>query len=158
VVGVPGSSDVELDLRLESVLEGVLVSGWARARFTGECGRCLTPVEGDLDVEVLELYVYPESDAEEDEAARLQGSLLDLAPVLHDALLLGLPRQPLCREDCPGLCPECGARLAEEPEHGHERTDPRWAALVALHTEPQAQRAAPPAPPTESPQSAQKES
>ena len=79
-----------------------------------------------------ELFVYEESDAE-DEALRMEGDLLDLEPVLRDAVVLSLPFQPLCRDDCPGLCVECGARLADDPDHQHdEAIDPRWAALQTL--------------------------
>jgi uncharacterized protein len=132
VAGVPEGSDVELSLRLEAVSEGVLVSGSARARYVGECGRCLDAVEGDLDAELQELYVYPDSDAEDEEAARMVGDLIDLEPVLRDVVVLALPLRPLCREDCPGLCPDCGVRLADHPDHGHESVDPRWAALADL--------------------------
>ncbi len=122
-----------MDIRLESVMEGVLASGSARVRLTGECARCLGPIEDDLDVTLQELYVYPESDAEEDEAARLDGELLDLEPVLRDAVVLALPFRPVCRADCPGLCVECGVRLADQPGHSHpESVDPRWGALAAI--------------------------
>ena len=64
-------------------------------------------------------------------ASRLEGDLLDLEPLLRDAVVLALPFQPLCRDDCPGLCAECGARLADDPGHQHdEPIDPRWAALA----------------------------
>jgi uncharacterized protein len=56
--------------------------------------------------------------------------------VLRDAVVLALPFQPLCQDDCPGLCVECGARLADDPDHRHEDpTDPRWAALAELATD-----------------------
>jgi uncharacterized protein len=133
LLGVPAGTPLHLRLRLESVMEGVLVSGSAEVVATGECARCLGPVEVELDVALQELYVYPESDAEEDEAARLDGELLDLEPVVRDAVVLALPFQPICRPDCPGLCPDCGVRLGDEPGHGHdEPVDARWAALVAL--------------------------
>jgi uncharacterized protein len=128
VVAVPEGSELELDVRLESVVEGVLVSGTARASLAGECVRCLDPVEGDLDAQFQELYVYPDRDGD-DQTSRLEGDLLDLEPVLRDAVVLALPLQPVCREDCPGLCPECGARLADDPGHHHEVADLRWAAL-----------------------------
>ena len=68
-----------------------------------------------------------------DETSRLEGDLLDLEPLLRDAVVLALPFQPLCQDDCPGLCVECGARLADDPDHGHEtQIDPRWAALQGL--------------------------
>jgi uncharacterized protein len=143
VIGVPEASPLELDIRLEAVVEGVLVSGSARARLAGECVRCLEPVSSRVDVAFQELYVYPEDPAhghgprtanaeDEDGTARLVGDLLDLEPVLRDAVVLALPFQPVCRDDCPGLCSECGARLADDPDHQHASIDPRWAALQGL--------------------------
>jgi uncharacterized protein len=136
LMGVLPGSPVEMDIRLESVMEGVLASGSARVRLTGECARCLGPIEDELEVALQELFVYPESDALEDEAARLDGELLDLEPVLRDAVVLALPFRPMCRADCPGLCVECGVRLADHPGHIHaESIDPRWGALAVLHTD-----------------------
>jgi uncharacterized protein len=150
LAGVPGGAGIELDLLLEAVMEGVLVSGTARAEATGECARCLDPLTLNLEVEFQELFSYSYAagvgdadgadgaDGAAGEAAEdvhlLDGDLLDLGPVLRDAMVLALPLAPLCREDCPGLCAECGARLADAgPGHGHgEGTDPRWAALGAL--------------------------
>ncbi len=132
VVGVPQGSDVVLELRLESVVEGVLVTGTARVHVEGECVRCLDPVTSEQEVRVQELYVYPDQDVDDEEAERLEGDLVDLEPLLRDAVVLGLPFRPVCRDDCPGLCPECGARLADDPGHRHEEGDPRWAALSAL--------------------------
>lgn len=131
VLGVPEGEPVRLELRLESVLEGVLVTGTAQARAVGECVRCLQTVELPLEVDLQELYAYPESDAEEDEAERLVDDRIDLDPLLRDAVVLALPFRPLCSDDCVGLCPTCGARLADDPEHAHdEQADPRWAALL----------------------------
>jgi uncharacterized protein len=92
-----------------------------------------------LDVEIQELYAYENSTTDEttdeDEIGRLQGDLIDLEPALRDMVVLALPTNPLCREDCPGLCPECGARWAELPDdHGHQQVDPRWAALSDMTT------------------------
>jgi uncharacterized protein len=135
LIGVPAGSPVEVELRLEAVMEGVLASGRAWVTLSGECARCLEPLEDDLEVTLQELYVYPESDAEEDEASRLEGELLDLEPVLRDAVVLALPFRPVCTPDCPGLCLECGARLQDDPCHAHEESvDPRWAALSTLTT------------------------
>jgi uncharacterized protein len=145
VIGVPEGADVELDLRLESVMEGVLVTGTARAPVKGECVRCLDPVERELDAEFQEMFSYPDADtrtaaggdpgddAEEEDTLHLEDDLFDLEPVLRDAVVLALPMQPVCREDCPGLCPQCGVRLDADPEHGHHVVDPRWAALRQLH-------------------------
>ena len=106
-----------------------------RATIAGECARCLDPVEHELDVEVQELFVYdPQElrDAGDDDTPALVGDLLDVEPAVRDAVVLALPVAPLCREDCPGLCVECGARLADDPGHQHESADPRWSALQAL--------------------------
>ncbi len=133
VFGVPEGSALDLRIRLESVVEGVLASGVARVPLVGECVRCLEPIEQALDVDFQELYAYPESGVEDDEASRLEGDLLDLEPVIRDAVVLALPFQPVCMDDCPGLCQICGARLADDPDHRHEaQMDPRWAALAGL--------------------------
>ena len=137
LVGVAPGAAVELELRLESVMEGVLVSGTATAALTGECGRCLDPVTSTISVDLQELYAYPDSATGETtadgEVSRLDGNFLDLEPVLRDAVVLGLPLTPLCRPDCAGLCAGCGGRLDELPSgHTHEQTDPRWADLASL--------------------------
>lgn len=136
VLRVPEGSQVDLDLRLEAVMEGVLVTGTARAGLEGECVRCLEPISDDVEVDLQELYVYPDqrlSEEEDDDVSTLEDDLLDLEPLLRDAVVLALPFQPMCEDDCPGLCPECGARLVEDPEHSHEAPiDPRWAGLTAL--------------------------
>jgi uncharacterized protein len=136
VLRVPEGSPVELDLRLEAVMEGVLVTGTAHASLAGECVRCLEPITDEVDVRFQELYVYEDHalpEEEDDEVSTLQDDLVDLEPLLRDAVVLALPFQPLCQDDCPGLCPECGARLADEPDHRHDAPgDPRWAALGAL--------------------------
>ncbi|MFC7218223.1 YceD family protein [Streptomyces polyrhachis] len=142
VIGVPEGAPVELDIRLESVMEGVLVTGTAHAPVKGECVRCLEPIEQKIDVDFQEMYSYPESDhrgrvfdtepgdeESEQETHYLEDDLVDLEPVLRDAVVLALPLQPVCQDDCPGLCSECGARLADDPDHQHEVTDIRWAAL-----------------------------
>ncbi|WP_328918010.1 MULTISPECIES: YceD family protein [unclassified Streptomyces] len=145
VIGVPDGATVELDLRLESVMEGVLVTGTARAPLTGECVRCLEPIERELDAEFQELFSYPDADtrtarrdeagddAEDEDTFNLEDDLFDLEPVLRDAVVLALPMKPVCQDDCPGLCSQCGARLADDPDHHHEVTDIRWAALKDLN-------------------------
>jgi uncharacterized protein len=141
VLRVPEGSPVDLDLRLEAVMEGVLVTGSAAAGLEGECVRCLEPITDEVDVRFQELYLYDDQDLrseEDDEVSMLEGDLLDLEPLLRDAVVLALPFQPLCTDDCPGLCPDCGARLAEDPDHGHEEpVDPRWAGLAALRQDQQ---------------------
>jgi uncharacterized protein len=135
VIGIPEGTDLEFDLRLEAVMEGVLVSGTVRGRAVGECVRCLENVDQPVDAELQELYLYPDRvvRGEDDEDVReLENDLIDLEPAVRDAVVLALPFQPVCREDCPGLCSECGARLGDDPDHHHDSADPRWAALQAL--------------------------
>ena len=134
VLRVPEGSPIDFELRLEAVMEGVLVTGRAEARLEGECVRCLAEISDEVVADFQELFAYEGSstavDGEDEDAGRLEGDLLDLEPLLRDAVVLTLPFQPLCRDDCPGLCIECGARLADEPGHRHdEPADPRWAAL-----------------------------
>lgn len=141
VLRVPEGSPVELDLRLEAVMEGVLVTGTAHAGLDGECARCLEPISDEIEARFQELFVYPEhqtSHDEDDDVSKLEGDLVDLEPLLRDAVVLALPFQPLCEDDCPGLCPECGVRLKDEPDHAHEEPiDPRWAGLTALQDDEQ---------------------
>lgn len=137
VIGIPEGSELELDLRLESVLEGVLVSGTIQGRAHGECVRCLDDVDHEVAAELQELYAYPErrpeaTEDEDDDVRDLQDERIHLEPALRDAVVLALPYQPLCRDDCPGLCPACGARLADDPDHRHDSIDPRWQALAGL--------------------------
>jgi uncharacterized protein len=137
-IGVPEGAELHLDLRLESVSEGVLVSGTVTGTGTGECARCLRPISVELAVSIQELFAYPDSatvaTTDPDEVGRVRGDLIDLEPAVRDAVVLALPSSPLCRDDCPGLCPVCGAYWDDlPPDHGHEeRVDPRWAALKKL--------------------------
>jgi uncharacterized protein len=133
VAVVQPGTDMVLELRFEAVVEGVLVSGTVSVTVTGECARCLEPVEWDQTVAITELFLH-EPGPEEEELPVLDGDFLDLEPVVRDAVVLALPLAPLCRADCPGLCVECGARLADDPTHGHDRIDPRWAGLAGLDT------------------------
>ena len=137
VIGVPPASPIELDLRLESVVDGVLVSGTVGVTVAGECGRCLEPIEQELVIDVQELYLYPGTDSDDAEASRLQGELIDLEPLVRDEVVLELPFMPLCREDCAGLCPTCGANLNTDPDHSPgPAIDPRWGDLAAWHEQP----------------------
>jgi uncharacterized protein len=138
IIGVPEGAPLAVDIRLESVTEGVLATATVTGTLVGECGRCLDPISDEFSVEFRELYAYPDSvteaTTEQDEVRRLDNDLLDIEPVVRDTVVLALPWTPLCRADCAGLCPVCGERLDDlPPDHAHEQLDPRWAALAALH-------------------------
>lgn len=135
MVGVPEGALLDINVRIESVTEGVLATGTVIAPVAGECGRCLLHFTDTLEVEFVELFAYPNSvtveTTDEDEVARLEGDYLDLEPVVRDAVVLSLPLSPLCEPDCGGLCPECGERVDDLPaDHTHSQLDPRWAALA----------------------------
>ncbi|KUH98826.1 hypothetical protein AU189_07175 [Mycolicibacterium acapulense] len=137
LIAIDKGAPLELDLRVESVSEGVLVSGTVSAPTTGDCARCLTPVTGDVEIYLTELFAYPDSATDEtteaDEVGRVVDDTVDLEQPIIDAVGLVLPFAPLCGPDCAGLCPDCGVALATaEPGHRHERIDPRWAKLAGM--------------------------
>jgi uncharacterized protein len=137
LVAIEQGADIDLDLRFESVSEGVLVSGTVAAPTRGECARCLGPVSGEVNITLTELFAYPdsltESTTEEDEVGHVVDHTVDLEQPIVDAVVLMLPFAPLCSPDCPGLCPKCGVALATaEAGHHHEEIDPRWAKLTQL--------------------------
>ncbi|MFE7719388.1 YceD family protein [Nocardia rhizosphaerihabitans] len=140
LIAIPADAAVELDLQLQAVSEGVLVTGTASGPTVGECSRCLEPFDDQVEIRLTELFAYPDSTTEQttedDEVYRMEDDLIDLEPVILDAIGLELPLQPLCTPDCAGLCPECGVRMAiAGPDHGHEILDPRWAKLASFAAE-----------------------
>ncbi|WP_067846348.1 YceD family protein [Nocardia lijiangensis] len=140
LIYIPEQAEVELDLQLQAVSEGVLVTGAVSAPTAGECSRCLEPFTDEVQIQLTELFAYPDSTTEQttedDEVYRMDDDLIDLEPVVVDAIGLELPLQPLCTPDCAGLCPECGVRMAiAGSDHGHEILDPRWAGLAKFAPE-----------------------
>jgi uncharacterized protein len=136
VIGVPEGSPIRLDLRIEAVGEGVLATGVAEVQLAGECARCLTPISDTEEIDVQELFLFPGREPDDAEASRVEDELIDLEPVLRDAVVLDLPFIPLCREDCAGMCPTCGASLNDDPSHTHGvQSDPRWADLAGWGNE-----------------------
>jgi uncharacterized protein len=149
LLAIPADAPIYVDLRLQAVAEGVLVSGEVRAEAVGECTRCLEPVSFDVDESFTELYNY-EIDprqkggsksgkkaapvevevGDEDEQLWMEGDLINLEAPIRDAVILNMPIHPLCSEDCLGLCPGCGQKWADLPdEHEHAVSDIRWAGL-----------------------------
>ena len=139
LIAIESGADMDLDLRFEAVSEGVLVSGTVYAPTRGECSRCLGPITGDVEIDLTELFAYPdsitESTTESEDVGRVVDQTVDLAQPIVDAVGLALPFVPVCAEDCPGLCPQCGVALAAaEAGHHHEMIDPRWAKLAEMRT------------------------
>jgi len=149
LIGVQVGDIIEVDARLEAVTEGILLSAEIYAVATGECIRCLDPVELEIVRTIQELYLYEddgskkkghqkkaapiEEDGEEDDRLYLDGVIMDLEPPIRDAIVLDLPVNPLCDPECLGLCPDCGQKWASLPDdHAHEVIDARWAGLDGL--------------------------
>jgi len=130
VIAVRAGSQLVIEARLESLHDGILVSGEVDATAEGECVRCLIDVSLPIEVEFQELFAYSVDEAFD---YTVIDEHVDLEPVVRDAVVLSLPFQPVCQEDCLGLCPQCGVRLLDNPGHEHEApVDSRWAALAGL--------------------------
>ncbi len=146
---VAPESPIDIDITLESVVEGIWMSGTADVDVTAECSRCLDPIEWAETVELEQLFVYPATDASgaivrgaadddatgdaEEPEPEVHDDTIDIEGPLRDAVVLSLPLAPLCSPDCAGICPQCGERLESlDTPHDHPDTDPRWAALEAL--------------------------
>ncbi|HVU73250.1 MAG TPA: YceD family protein [Mycobacteriales bacterium] len=127
----PGSP-IRLELLLESVVEGVLVTADVTATVSGDCGYCLEPDSREVQVSVQELFSYeppegsePDGRPIDDEAVGLLvDDLADLEPAVRDAVVLTLPFSRLCDDECPRL-----AAVLEDVTPEEERVDPRWEAL-----------------------------
>ena len=150
LISVPVGDFIEVDARLESVAEGVLLSADVYAVAKGECIRCLDPVEIVIERKIQELYNYEptnergkkkrrdedEIDLDLEDELMMDGNIMDLETPIRDAVVLSLPINPLCDEDCLGLCPVCGGKWADLPEdHAHDVIDARWASLGSLSLE-----------------------
>jgi uncharacterized protein len=120
--------EILADLLLESVVEGILVSGTLAGSFSLSCARCLDGFERPFSIEVHELFAE-RPDRDGDDYPLAPEGTLDLAPMVLDAVGTAMPFAPLCRPSCGGLCETCGGNrnLGECP--GHEEIDPRWAGL-----------------------------
>ncbi|MBR6459990.1 MAG: DUF177 domain-containing protein [Actinomycetaceae bacterium] len=145
VLHVPDKAPLDISLSLSSVSEGVYVQGTVRAPLIGQCSRCLKPLEEEHTYDIAELVFYPErhaalieeGDEDAEDAPVICDDHIDLEPLIRDAISLALPFQPLCREDCAGLCPECGEPLEELPDdHAHEAPyNPQFDALAGLEAQ-----------------------
>ncbi|MFM7014516.1 MAG: YceD family protein [Actinomycetota bacterium] len=132
-VAVRAGSTLEIDLRLESVYEGILATATLRGVAEAECARCLEPLKISIEVDFQELFAY--SLVEEDDFL-VKDEKIDLEQAITDAVVLSLPFKPICSEDCLGLCSECGVKLAENPNHVHlAPIDSRWSELESFKKE-----------------------
>jgi uncharacterized protein len=132
MIRVPEGGELDLDVQLEDVGDGVLVTAVVTAPLVGECARCLDEFSSSTQVRFRELFAAAAGDSGDD-GYLLDGDLLDTEPALRDALVLDLPLSPLCSPDCAGLCSRCGIKLADaEPGHAHPDDGGVWAVLKGL--------------------------
>ena len=145
MMSVAEGTDIDISLQLSSVSEGVYISGRVQADLVGRCSRCLCDISDVLDETVEELVYYPEryramldnGDEEAETCYVVADEQVDIEPIIRDVIVLALPFGPLCEDDCPGLCSECGERYADLPVgHAHEKPyDARFDALAVLEDE-----------------------
>ena len=130
---VPAGEIIELNLRLESVHDGILATGEVDSTAMADCSRCLEPLKLAVEVDFQELFAYS---LEQEDDFLVQDEKIDLEQAITDAVVLSLPFKPVCSEDCLGLCSECGVKLAEDPEHVHQaQNDSRWSELESFRKE-----------------------
>ncbi len=148
LISIPAGEAIEVDARLESVTEGILLTAQVYATAIGECIRCLERVEVEIDRSIQELFFYESKsergskkrravqsdELEVDDELYMDGDLMDLEAPLRDVIVLALPINPLCSQDCEGLCSECGVKWSLLPQgHAHEVIDARWASLGTIN-------------------------
>ena len=133
IVAIPNGDSIGIELRLESVHEGILATGNAFGMAKTECSRCLQALDEAFRVAFQELFAYS---GQSDEDLLVINNTVDIEEVVRDAVVISFPFQPVCDEDCMGLCAECGANLNDDPDHVHEgQIDPRWTELKKLKEE-----------------------
>ena len=169
VIGVEPGSDVTVDGNFDSVVDGLMFQGTITARVHAECSRCLMPLHRDWPVDVCAFFARVESgksgarsndsnnsnddleDAdiwdEGDDSGNVYplvggGDFADIEALIRDTMVSELPLKPLCEPDCKGLCSQCGENLNEHPDHHHDVTDIRFAALEGLKEKLEAQQSA----------------
>ena len=157
IVGVDEGTDVSVVGSFDSIVDGLILNARISAPVHAECTRCLKPIQRDWTVNVTSFFPYEDKSAAgkggkagkngkeeevdiiagEDESEDTYplldgGAWADLEALLRDTLVEELPLQPLCKPDCKGLCSQCGIDLNENPDHQHDMTDIRFAALEGL--------------------------
>ena len=132
---IPLREPVTVDGRLQSIGEGRFYwQGTARTVVAGECRRCLTPVTTPLTLDIGALFTQ-DPDAQDDPDSypvAPDATEVDVTPVVREELVLAAPRFALCREDCKGLCPQCGKDWNTGRCDCNPVTEARWQPLQAL--------------------------
>lgn len=128
------AGDVTVELTIASSVDDLAVAGTLTVAWSDQCRRCLRPLADDLVIHVEERYAPAGSETTADaDAFPIEHGQLDLRPLVREGVLLGIPDAPVCRDDCPGLCPVCGADLSVSPcTCDPVVRDERWAVLDQL--------------------------
>ena len=129
---IPEGAAVSADLLVESVVEGVLLSGPVAGTMELSCARCLAPFGAPFALEVQELFAANLDPGEDDQYPLAPEGTIDLEPMIRDTVVLAMPYAPLCAEDCRGLCSRCGGDLNQGQCTCGSEVDPRWSALQDL--------------------------
>lgn len=159
--GIAENSDVKVEARFDSIVDGLIFTATATARVTGECGRCLTPIDRPMTIHLNSFMPYDDPAAQakshgkkkddedviiagEEESEDINplspgGDFANIETLLRDGFAQNLPVTPLCKPSCKGLCPQCGINLNENPDHVHEVSDIRFSALADLKAKLEAQ-------------------
>lgn len=135
LLAIETGTEIDIDLRAESVADGILITGEIESAASGECGRCLDPINEEIHQSFQELFLYESRisdnpDDDDEELFVMEGDEADIETAVRDAIILTMPLNPLCQQDCQGLCSECGEKWSSLPEgHSHQALDPRWKGL-----------------------------
>ena len=137
---IPKGEELDISFRAESVDDGVLITGAVISKAHGECGRCLDPLDVDVDQKFQELFLYQSRSSDnpddDEELFTLDGDIADIETPIRDAVILSMPINPVCSENCEGLCVGCGEKWRDLPDdHSHEAIDPRWTGLAGWKPE-----------------------
>ena len=135
LLAIEPGTELDIELRAESVDDGILITGEIQSVAVGECGRCLEPINEEIHQKFQELYLYQNRTSanpdDDEEIFAMEGDEADIEIPIRDAIILAMPLNPLCEADCEGLCSECGEKWSSLPEgHSHESVDPRWKGLA----------------------------
>lgn len=123
--------DIEVAVDLESTIDDVGLSGTIRVPWSGHCRRCLKPLAETIAIDVEERYA--DEPGPDDDAFPIERGQIDLRPMVREEVLLAVGEAPLCRDDCPGLCPLCGKDVSVEPcDCDATLVDDRWTVLDQL--------------------------
>lgn len=141
LIGVPAGANLDLQISLQSVSEGIFVQGQIVTQALGQCSRCAIDITKPMNEPIAELVFWPErrqaliseGDDEVEDMPVIEDMHIDLELLIRDAIVLALPFTPLCSPDCQGLCPECGQPWKDLPAgHRYEFLNPAFSALDAL--------------------------